>query len=57
MGFNWGGWPTSGTAQQSQTEVVPALTPICLDQSKRDPQPAERILHLKAVPPASEAIS
>jgi hypothetical protein len=53
IGFNWGGWVTGGTArqmatEQSRSEVVTALTLICLDQSKRDPQLAERAALLKA---------
>jgi pimeloyl-ACP methyl ester carboxylesterase len=53
VGFSWGGWVTGGTAQrmaadQAQTDVVAALTAICIDQSKRDPQLAERIALLKA---------
>ncbi|MET0427272.1 MAG: hypothetical protein ABW026_02130 [Microvirga sp.] len=53
IGFNWGGWVTGGTARQmatdlSQTDMVTALTSICLDQSKRDPQSAERVALLKA---------
>ena len=53
IGFNWGGWVTGGTArqmatEQSRSEVVTALTSICLDQSKRDPQLAERAALLRA---------
>jgi hypothetical protein len=53
VGFNWGGWVTGTTArqmasEQSRTDVVAALTSICLDQSKRDPQLAERVVLLKA---------
>jgi hypothetical protein len=53
IGFNWGGWVTGGTArqiaaEQSRTDVVAALTSICLEQSKRDPQLAERVALLKA---------
>ena len=53
VGFSWGGWVTGSTAHrmaadQSQTDVVTALTSICLDQSKRDPQLAERVALLKA---------
>jgi hypothetical protein len=53
VGFTWGGWVTGGTArqmasEQSRTDVVAALTSICLDQSKRDPQLAERVVLLKA---------
>ena len=36
VGFSWGGWVTGGNARQmvadqSRTEVVAALTTICLD--------------------------
>ena len=42
-GFSWGGWVTGGTASemaedQARQEVVAALVPICLEQSKQDPQ-------------------
>ena len=51
-GFSWGGWVTGGTARQvaadqSRTDVVAALSLICVDQSKRDPQLAERLAALK----------
>ena len=44
---------TGGTARamaeaQSRTEVVAALTAICVDQAKHDPQRAERFALLKA---------
>jgi hypothetical protein len=53
IGFNWGGWVTGGTArqmasEQARTDVVAALTSICIDQSKRDPQLTERVALLKA---------
>jgi hypothetical protein len=35
-------------ADQSRTDVVAALSLICIDQSKRDPQIAERVAALKA---------
>jgi hypothetical protein len=52
VGFTWGGWVTGGkaqemAAQQSRSDLVAALTAICLDQSKRDPQLAERLAVLK----------
>jgi hypothetical protein len=52
IGFSWGGWVTGGTARtmaadQSRAEVVTALSLICVDQSKRDPQLAERVAALK----------
>jgi hypothetical protein len=53
VGFSWGGWVTGGTARtmaadQSKAEVVAALSLICVDQSKRDPQLAERMEAIKA---------
>ena len=52
VGFSWGGWVTGGTARtmaadQSKADVVAALSLICVDQSKRDPQLAERVAALK----------
>jgi hypothetical protein len=52
IGFSWGGWVTGGTARtmaadQSKAEVVSALSLICVDQSKRDPQLAERVAAIK----------
>ena len=52
VGFNWGGWVTGGTArtmaaEQSKTEMVAALSLICVDQSKHDPQLAQRRAALK----------
>ena len=53
VGFNWGGWVTGGTARamaadQSKAEVVSALSLICVDQSRRDPQLAGRVAAIKA---------
>jgi hypothetical protein len=53
VGFNWGGWVTGGTARamaadQAKAEVVSALSLICVDQSKRDPQLVERTAAIKA---------
>jgi hypothetical protein len=52
IGFSWGGWVTGGRARimaadQSKAEVVTALSLICVDQSKRDPQLAERVAAIK----------
>lgn len=52
-GFSWGGWVTGGTARQmaadqARIDVAAALTPICVDQSKRDPLTVERMAALKA---------
>jgi len=53
VGFSWGGWVTGGTAEkmaseQARLEVVAALVPICLEQSKQDPQVIETLAELKA---------
>lgn len=52
VGFSWGGWVTGGTAKemardQARQEVVAALVPICLEQSKQDPQVIETLAELK----------
>jgi len=52
VGFSWGGWVTGGTAQemardQARQEVVAALVPICLEQSKQDPQVIETLAELE----------
>lgn len=53
VGFSWGGWVTGGSAERmaqdlSKADVVAALSLICIDQSKRDPQITERLAELKA---------
>ena len=53
VGFTWGGWMTGGTARtlaadQSRIDVVGALSLICVDKSKRDPQLVERLAAIKA---------
>jgi dienelactone hydrolase len=52
IGFSWGGWVTGGTAkqmaaEQARLEVVAALVPICLEQSRQDPQVVETLARLK----------
>ena len=52
VGFTWGGWVTGGTAKemaadQAKLEVVAALVPICIEQSKQDPQASETLVELK----------
>ncbi len=42
VGFSWGGWVTGHTAErmasdEAQAQVVAALAPICVIQSKQDP--------------------
>jgi hypothetical protein len=53
VGFSWGGWVTGGTADKmasdhARLEVVAALVPICLEQSKQDPQLIETMAQLQA---------
>ena len=53
VGFSWGGWVTGGTAEkmageQARKEVVAALVPICLEQSKVDPRLTETLAQLQA---------
>lgn len=43
LGFTWGGWTTSSSAQTmakdlASAEVTLALVPICLDHSAADPE-------------------
>ena len=52
VGFTWGGWVTGGTAKEmasdlARSEVVAALVPICIEQSKQDPQVVETLAELK----------
>jgi hypothetical protein len=52
VGFSWGGWVTGGTARQmahnqANIDVVSALVPICLEQSKLDPNVAVKLAELK----------
>ncbi len=52
VGFSWGGWVTGGTAQQlasqqAELDVVAALVPICIEQSKQDPEVVATLALLK----------
>jgi alpha/beta superfamily hydrolase len=52
VGFSWGGWVTGGKADemaatQAKLEVVAALVPICLEQSKIDPNAVQTLAMLK----------
>lgn len=60
IGFSWGGWVTGGTAtqmarSQATTEVLSALSAICMDQSRRDPQQAQKLAELKAIAMSRQA--
>ena len=53
IGFSWGGWVTGATAQKmasdtARQEVVAALVPICLEQSRQDPQVTQTLAELEA---------
>ena len=52
VGFSWGGWKTGSAAEKmaadhAQMEVVAALVPICLEQSKQDPEVTDTLADLK----------
>ena len=43
VGFSWGGWVTGGKAEvmasnEAQAQVIAAMLPICIEQSKVDPE-------------------
>ncbi|MGF1628141.1 MAG: hypothetical protein ACFCUT_01585 [Kiloniellaceae bacterium] len=53
VGFSWGGWVTGGTADKmandhARQEVVAALVPICVEQSRLDPRLTETLAQLQA---------
>ena len=54
VGFSWGGWTTSSTAdrlamERSNTAVTAALVPVCLEKSKSDPAITKKVGELKAL--------
>jgi hypothetical protein len=54
VGFSWGGWATSSTAdrvamERSTTAVTAALVPVCLEKSKADPARTKKLGALKAL--------
>ena len=54
VGFSWGGWTTSGTAQQvalkqADAAVTAALVPICLAGEKADVARAKKLGELTAI--------
>jgi hypothetical protein len=54
VGFNWGGWTTSGTANQVATQradaaVTTAFIPVCLAQQKVDVAQSKKLGELKAI--------
>ena len=54
LGFSQGGWYTNGSAerlayQRSTTAVIGALTPVCINQSKLDPDSTAKRAELVAM--------
>lgn len=52
LGFTWGGWVTSGTAEamaklRASTAVTSALAPICVDKFQRQADAAASLAELK----------
>jgi acid phosphatase class B len=52
VGFTWGGWVTSSTAQttakaMAEDAVVHRLTPICVAAAKHDPASDKKLKELK----------
>ena len=52
VGFSWGGWTTSSTANRVATErataaVTAALVPVCVEKSKLDPGRTKKLVALK----------
>ena len=51
-GFSWGGWVTGSSARemaadQAKLEVVAALVPVCVEQSRVDPNVIATLASLK----------
>ncbi len=47
-GFSWGGWVTGSKAQEMAADAaVAALVPICIEQSKQDPQVVDTLAQLR----------
>jgi hypothetical protein len=54
VGFNYGGWVSGNWAeqlasQQSTAAVIAALLPVCVSQSRVDPEAIARIQHVGAL--------
>jgi hypothetical protein len=52
IGFNWGGWTTSGSAQEmaerfAADEVTLAMVPVCLNLSQVDTERAAKLATLQ----------
>ncbi len=54
VGFTWGGWMTTGTAnkladQRADTAVVAILTPICVDKFQQNGDATANLVALKKI--------
>lgn len=50
IGFNWGGWTTRGTSQQTtEAAVLATRAAICVAQFTKGPNDQKRLTDLKAV--------
>ena len=54
IGFSWGGWVTSGTAdklaaEQAKTAVVAALVPICVEQFQHNSEAKANLAALQKI--------
>lgn len=54
IGFTWGGWVTGATAEQkakqrSETAVVTALAPICVDKFRQQADASANLVQLQKV--------
>jgi len=54
IGFSWGGWVTSGTAdklaaEQAKTAVVAALVPICVKQFQHNSEAKANLAALQKI--------
>jgi hypothetical protein len=50
IGFNWGGWSTSGTSQKkSDVAVLASQAAICVAQFIKEPKSQERLIEFEKV--------
>jgi alpha/beta superfamily hydrolase len=55
VGFSWGGWMTGGTAnrlaaEQADTAVVAALTPVCVEKFLQNSDSEANLAVIKKIP-------
>lgn len=54
VGFNWGGWMTGSAAEKvaaerTDTAIVTAFTPVCVDQFQRNTNASANLAELKEI--------